>query len=180
MGPAAACLWLLVMYVLVATDDFEGFRFGEKKRLVQKKSQIPQHTVKESKLETIQKWEKYLRINEEMMAKGLLKNPAFDRHSACYSNFPQDAVNFSPRWPFQYDPTVVVEDKQEPSESDADLSPSETEIVKPRGTFTYRCPGLIECPDSGCCAIGKYCTAVNNIVGCCDLPMSVFPRRSSG
>jgi hypothetical protein len=40
---------------------------------------------------------------------------------------------------------VAVEDKLEPSESDADLSKSE--ILKSQNTFLDRCPKLIERPD---------------------------------
>jgi hypothetical protein len=152
-----------------------------RQRFVQRKSETLQHADAANGLETIQKRDEGLLINEEILEKGLLENPAFDRHSPYYSNFPQNAVKFSPRRPFHYDPMAVVVEKQEPSDvnkdntSEADRSPPKTEKIKPRNTFSVLCPTSIECPDRGCCAVGTYCTVVNGIVGYCNLPVSVFP-----
>ena len=137
------------------------------------------------KLETIQRRNEYLRVNEKVLSKGLLQNPGFSRHNPYYSNFPQDAVNFSPRRACQYGPMVAAADKQEPSDVEKDSSPvpnltpskTKTKTLKRRNTFPFLCPTSVECPDQGCCAIGTYCTVVNGIVGCCDLPVSVLPPR---
>ena len=97
-----------------------------------------------------------------------------------YQEFPQHTVNFYPRFGMQA--AFVPEDKVENSralfnssqiEDTSSLVPSKTEKehLKPRATFSALCPTSIECPDQGCCAFGTYCTTVNGIAGCCDLPL---------
>lgn len=63
---ATACLWLPLMLVLVAADDLEVFQASETERLLQKKSEILQRADVADRLETIQKRDEYLRINEEI------------------------------------------------------------------------------------------------------------------
>lgn len=85
------------MLALVATDDLDAFKVSETKRVLQKKAEILRDPAVADKLETIQKRDEYLRINQEILSKGLLENPGFSRHDPYYASFPQDAVNFSPR-----------------------------------------------------------------------------------
>jgi hypothetical protein len=124
------------------------------------------------KLETIQKRSEYLRINHDILSEGSLNNSHFDEHGPYYSNFTQDAVNFSPRRPLE-----GHFDFEEDNPTGSDLKPSKTEKLQIRKAFTFLCPTSIECPDQGCCPIGTYCTVVNGIVGCCDLPVFVFPSH---
>jgi hypothetical protein len=69
MVPAASCVWLLLIHVLVATDDSESFRSGERKRLVQKKAQNPQDADMVHESATIQQGDERLHISEKMLAK---------------------------------------------------------------------------------------------------------------